>query len=290
MEYTQAWKYYNQISKHVQISRNITFDQSDTKLYSILDVNADGEDTVPLKGEQEPHERTPISIPSPSITLSLVPESPAPQIQQSDQVTQRLDYQKLNDGKHAYITWAIITELENYWVAVSRDNVPIWEEAMKIEIVQHQELRTWEITELPPSQTAISCRWVYAIKTKPDGKFEKAKARIVAQGFTQRPGMDYYDITSPIVKLNSLCVLLAIVNTLDWEIEMMDVKGSYLHSMLREEIYMCQPDRFNDRSGWVLKLQWVLYGLKQLGRTWHQHLRGLLLGLRFQQSLANECV
>ena len=102
--------------------------------------------------------------------------------------------------------------------------------------------------------------------------------------------MDYYDITSPIVKLNSLCVLLAIVNTLDWEIEMMDVKGSYLHSMLQEEIYMRQPDRFNDRSGWVLKLQWVLYGLKQLGRTWHQHLRGLLLGLRFQQSLANECV
>ena len=80
MEYTKAWKYYNQISKHVQISRNITFDQSDTKLYSILDVDADGEDMVPLKGEQEPHERTPISIPSLSITLSLVPESPAPQI------------------------------------------------------------------------------------------------------------------------------------------------------------------------------------------------------------------
>ena len=79
-----------------------------------------------------------------------------------------------------------MTELENYWVAVSHDDALIWEEAMKIEMVQHQELRTWEITELPPSQTAISCQWVYAIKTKPDGKFEKAKARIVAQGFTQR--------------------------------------------------------------------------------------------------------
>ena len=137
---------------------------------------------------------------------------------------------------------------------------------------------------------AIGCRWVYAVKTKPDGEFEKAKGRIVTQGFTQRPGMDYYNITSPIVKFNSLRILLAIANTLDWEIEMMDIKGGYLHSMLEEEIYICQPDRFDDGSGWVLKLRWALYGLKQLGRTWHQHLCGLLLSLGFQQSLANECV
>ena len=136
---------------------------------------------------------------------------------------------------------------------------------------------------------AISCRWVYAIKTKTDGEFEKAKARIVTQGFTQRPGMDYYDIMSPVVKFDSLHILLAITNTLNWEIKMMDVKGSSLHSML-QEIYMCQPDGFNDGSGQVLKLQWALYGLKQLRRTWHQHLCRLLLGLRFQQSLANECV
>ena len=90
-------------------------------------------------------------------------------------------------------------------MAVSRDNVPIWEEVMKIEMVQHQELRTWEITELPPGQMVIGCQWVYAIKTKPDGKFEKTKARIVAQEFKLRPGMDYYEIMSPIVKFDSLC-------------------------------------------------------------------------------------
>ena len=51
-EYVKAWKYYNKISKHIQISRNITFDQSDTKLYPIPDVNANDEDTVPLKGRR----------------------------------------------------------------------------------------------------------------------------------------------------------------------------------------------------------------------------------------------
>ena len=79
-EYAIAWKYYNKISKHVQISRNITFDQSDTKLYPIPDVNADDEDTVPPKGEQEPHKHVPITILSLSITSSSVPESPTPQI------------------------------------------------------------------------------------------------------------------------------------------------------------------------------------------------------------------
>ena len=100
-EYAKAWKYYNKNTKHIQISRNITFDQSDTKLYPIPDVNANDEDMVLPKGEQEPHECTPITILSLSITSSSVPESPAPQIQQSDWVTQRLDYWKLNDGEHA---------------------------------------------------------------------------------------------------------------------------------------------------------------------------------------------
>ena len=79
-EYTKAWKYFNKISKHVQISRNITFDQSNTKLYPILDVNADDKDMAPPEGEQEPHKHMPIIILSPSITSSSVPESPAPQI------------------------------------------------------------------------------------------------------------------------------------------------------------------------------------------------------------------
>ena len=79
-EYAKAWKYYNKISKHVQISRNITFDQSDTKLYPIPDVNANDEDMAPPEGEQEPHKCAPITILSLSITSSPVPDSPVPQI------------------------------------------------------------------------------------------------------------------------------------------------------------------------------------------------------------------
>ena len=111
----------------------------------------------------------------------------------------------------------------------------------------------------------IGCRWVYTIKTTPEGKFEKAKAQIVAQGFTQRPGMDYYKVTSPVIKFDSLRVLLSIANHMNWEIHMMDIKGAYLNSDLNKEIYMCQPEGFDDGSRCVLRLRCALYGLKQSG-------------------------
>src|SRR6266481_316651 len=123
-----------------------------------------------------------------------------------------------------------------------------------------------------------------------DGDFEQAKAHLVAQGFTQRPRMDYYDITSPVVKFDSIQTILAMANHLDWEIEMMDVKGTYLNSMLDEEIYMAQPDHFSDGSGHVLKLVWAIYGLKQAGCVWHQKLCHILENIGFSQSTADECV
>jgi Reverse transcriptase (RNA-dependent DNA polymerase) len=129
-----------------------------------------------------------------------------------------------------------------------------------------------------------------AVKTKPNGSFDKPKARVVAQGFTQRPGMDYYEITSLVVKFDSLRLLLAVGNALDWETEMMDVKGVFLNSKLEEEIYMRQPEGFDDDTGHVLKLRRALYGLKQAGRTWHQQLRNTLLSFGYTQSTADECI
>ena len=106
----------------------------------------------------------------------------------------------------------------------------------------------------------------------------------------ERPGMDYYDITSPVIKFDSLQLLLAIANTLNWEIEMMDVIGAYLNLELEEEIYMKQPKGFNDGSGRVLKLHCAIYGLKQVGRAWYNHLCKTLLNLRYIQSITDECL
>src|SRR6266481_1545909 len=85
-------------------------------------------------------------------------------------------------------------------------------------------------------------------------------------------------------------MILAMANHLDWEIEMMDVKGAYLNSILDEEIYMAQPNHFNDRSGHILKLVRAIYGLKQGGCVWHQKLCHILENIGFTRSTADECV
>ena len=165
----------------------------------------------------------------------------------------------------------IITEPENLKEVESWPDWLIWKQAMKIETDQHNNIGTWQLVELPTGWTAIGCWWVYAVKTTPDSDFEKSKARLVAQGFTQWSRMDDYDITSPVVKFDSIQTIRAMANHLNWEIEMMDIKGAYLNSELDEEIYMAQPNHFDNGSRCVLKLVWALYGLKQVGCVWHQN-------------------
>ena len=187
---------------------------------------------------------------------------------------------------------------------------------MEIEMAQHAEVGTWTLVDLPVGKNVVGCwwgrmwwaaggeerggllvgknvvdcQWVYAAKTDAKGNFELSKARLVAQGFTQRPSMDYFNATSLVVKLDSLQLILAIAIQKGWEIEMMDVKGAYLNSTLDEEIYMRQPDSFDDKSGRVLKLHQAIYSLKQSGHSWYKKLMTVLFNDGFTQSHADDCV
>lgn len=69
---------------------------------------------------------------------------------------------------------------------------------------------TWTLTNLPPGRQAIQNRWVYKLKLDGEGKIRRFKARLVAKGFTQRPGIDFHETFSPVVKYESLRVILSI--------------------------------------------------------------------------------
>ena len=81
--------------------------------------------------------------------------------------------------------------------------------------------------------------------------------------------MDYDETFSPVMRLDSFRVLLALAVQLDLEIHQMDVVGTYLNGELKEEIYMQQIPRYEDGSNKVLQLNKTLYGLKQAGRVWN---------------------
>ena len=91
------------------------------------------------------------------------------------------------------------------------------------------------------------------------------------KGFTQIPGVDYDETFSPIAKIKSIRVMLAIVAFHDYEIWQMDDKTAFLNGKLAEDVYMSQPEGFvsNEYPNRVCKLEKSIYGLKQAPCRWN---------------------
>jgi len=130
----------------------------------------------------------------------------------------------------------------------------------------------WDLVELLARRKPIGRKWVFKKKTNAEGKVEKYKARLVEKGYSQVPGIYFGDIFSPIAKVASIRLLLFGATALDFRVEQMDVKTTFLHRDLEEEIYMKQPEDFavNCKKEQVCNLKKSLYGLKQSPRMWYQ--------------------
>jgi hypothetical protein len=102
---------------------------------------------------------------------------------------------------------------------------------------------TWKLVDLPPDCKTIGCKWVLRRKLKPDETIEKFKARLVAKGFKQKEDIDFFDTFSPVTKITSIRLLIAIAAIYNLMIHQMDVKTAFLNGDLEEEIYMDQPKR-----------------------------------------------
>ena len=98
--------------------------------------------------------------------------------------------------------------------------------------------------QLPPRRKPLPYKWVFQYKFVSDSDNPKYKAQLVAKGFKQERGVDYDEIFLPIVKMTTLRLLLGIMVTEDLELEQLDVKTTFLHIDLEEDIYMSQPAGF----------------------------------------------
>ena len=166
-----------------------------------------------------------------------------------------------------------------------------WKEAMNKEIESLKANKVYDLVELPHNRKTVGCKWVFKRKTNADGSIERYKARLVAQGFSQKAGEDYDETFCPVVRFESVRSVIAMAAQHDLMLHQMDVTSAFLNGDLQEEIYLSQPKGFEveDRS-LVCKLNKSLYGLKQAPRCWNTALDSQLKKMGFIQSMSDPCL
>ena len=167
-----------------------------------------------------------------------------------------------------------------------------WKEATDNECKSLKVNKTWDLVKMPKDKNIVTCKWVFKVKRKADGSIDRYKARLVAQGYSQEPGQDYDDTYAPVARFSSIRSLLAIAVQLNLEVHQMDVRTAFLNRDLEHEIYMEQPEGYEDEEhpDFICKLRKSLYGLKQSARCWNVKMDSFLKASGYNQSTADPCM
>ena len=162
----------------------------------------------------------------------------------------------------------LCTEPSSYSEAVKSSEKDHWQLAMKNEFDSLQRNKTWTLCQLPQGRSPIKSKWIFKIKMNADGQVDRYKARLVAQGFSQKYGVDYNETFSPVATLATIRTLIGL-KARGYTVHHVDVDTAYLNADLDTEIYLTQPQGFevHDEQGKALVccLNKAIYGLKQAG-------------------------
>jgi hypothetical protein len=116
----------------------------------------------------------------------------------------------------------------------------------------HEELenfewnQVWVLVPPPPECQPIDTKWVYKNKQSEDGVVVRNKARLVAQGFFQKEGIDYEETFAHVARLEAIRILLAFAASKGFKLYQMDLKSAFLNGYIEEEVYMRQPPDFEN--------------------------------------------
>ena len=157
-----------------------------------------------------------------------------------------------------------------------------WRDAVTDELEKLFGLGTFEYTELPPGKETVDTKWVFTIKSTPTGLVDRFKARLVARGFSQRAGDDFWETFSPTVRYESVRMILAIACAEDLEVHQADVDTAYPRAELHAEVYVRKIDGITLPANKVLRVRKAFYGLKQAGREWYIEACNTLANLGLQ--------
>ena len=307
---SKVYRLYNPATKRVLSSRDVIINElpGEEKVSHGQDRKrgSEVEYSLPEEKEKESGEQTFERSLEPIAPLQQSPEEPNPEefggdvivvrppanivAPRSDTVSEsglrRSERQRHQGEPSGRAMVANIEEPQTLDEALARDDRNLWYEAWESEVDSLVRNETWVLTALPKGRETIGCRWLF--KRKEDGRY---KVRLVAKGYSQKPGLDYTETFAPVAKFNSLRSLLALVCENDWELEGMDVKTAFLHSQLEEKVFMQIPEGLHTEVAhrmseprMVCELRKSIYGLKQSPRTWYEKINKFFLDHGFTRS------
>ncbi|GJX58838.1 putative ribonuclease H-like domain-containing protein [Tanacetum coccineum] len=141
---------------------------------------------------------------------------------------------------------------------------------MQEELLQFKLQKVWILVDLPKGKRAIGTKWIFRNKKDERGIVTKNKARLVAQGYTQKELIDYDKVFDTVARIKAIRLFLAYASFMGFMVYQMDVKSAFLYGTIKEEVYVCQPPGFEypNYPDKVYKVVKALYGLHQAPRAW----------------------
>nr|GFA90019.1 putative ribonuclease H-like domain-containing protein [Tanacetum cinerariifolium] len=176
--------------------------------------------------------------------------------------------QMLNEDFHTCMFACFLSQEEPKRVHQALKD-PSWIEAMQEELLQFKMQKVWILVDLPYGKRAIGTKRVYRNKKDKRGIVIRNKARLVAQGYTQKEGIDYEEVFAPVARIEAIRLSLAYASFMGFPMYQMDVKSAFLYGTIEEEVYVCQPPGFKDPEypDKVYKVVKALYRLHQAPRA-----------------------
>ena len=172
-----------------------------------------------------------------------------------------------------------------------------WKEAIEAELASLTKREVLSsLIPTPPKTFPMGFKWVFVRKWNKNNEVVRYKARLVAQGFTQRPGIDFNETYSPVMSGITFRYLISQAVQKRLSMQLMDVVTAYLYGSLDSNIYMKVSDGISipnssaNRNMYCVKLQRSLYGLKQSGRMWYNWLSEYLLQKGYSNNDVCLCV
>nr|GFB10020.1 Gag-Pol polyprotein [Tanacetum cinerariifolium] len=121
-----------------------------------------------------------------------------------------------------------------------------WIESMQEELHQFDRLDVWELVERPLCTNVINLKWLWKNKRDEENTVIRNKSRLVAKGYAQKEGVDFEESFAPVARLEAVRLFIAYAAHKSFIIYQMDVKTAFLYGLLKEEVYVNQPDGFVD--------------------------------------------